>query len=47
MNFRSLPSKKNLYGRRLILRLDLNVPLSEGKIIDDFKIDYFFEKKLN
>jgi 3-phosphoglycerate kinase len=29
---------ENLSGKRIILRLDLNVPMSNGKILDDFRI---------
>lgn len=29
---------ENLSGKRVILRLDLNVPMSNGKILDDFRI---------
>ena len=29
---------ENLSGKRVILRLDLNVPMKDGKILDDFRI---------
>jgi len=29
---------ESLSGKRVLLRLDLNVPMSEGKILDDFRI---------
>lgn len=29
---------ENLSGKKVLLRLDLNVPMSEGKILDDFRI---------
>lgn len=38
IKIRSLPSKQQLRGQRLLLRLDLNVPLKGSKITDDFKI---------
>ena len=38
MKIRSVPSLKLLKAKRILLRLDLNVPISGSKIIDDFKI---------
>lgn len=35
---RSIPSLRNLKGKRILLRLDLNVPVSGSKITDDFKV---------
>ena len=29
---------ESLSGKRVLLRLDLNVPIKDGKIIDDFRI---------
>ena len=36
---KSIEEDKNLNGRRILLRLDLNVPLDNGKIIDATRID--------
>lgn len=38
MKMRSMPSLRHLKGKRILLRLDLNVPVSGSKITDDFKI---------
>lgn len=38
MKLRVLPSSRQLGGRRLLVRLDLNVPVNKGRITDDFKI---------
>lgn len=38
MKIRSVPSLKLLKDKHILLRLDLNVPVSGSKIIDDFKI---------
>lgn len=38
MKIKSLRESQNLYGKRIFLRADLNVPLHEGRIVDDFKI---------
>jgi len=38
MKIRSIPSAKSLKGKRVLLRLDLNVPVVGSKITDDFKI---------
>ena len=36
---RSIKNEKNLHGKKILLRLDLNVPLDKGKIIDTTRID--------
>ena len=36
---KSIKEEKNLNGKRILLRLDLNVPLDNGKIIDTTRID--------
>ena len=36
---KSIEEEKNLNGKRILLRLDLNVPLDNGKIIDTSRID--------
>ena len=36
---KSIEEEKNLNGRRILLRLDLNVPLDNGKILDATRID--------
>ena len=36
---KSIKGEKNLDGKRILLRLDLNVPLENGKIIDATRID--------
>ena len=36
---KSIEEDKNLNGRRILLRLDLNVPLDNGKILDATRID--------
>ncbi|MDC1002696.1 phosphoglycerate kinase [Candidatus Pelagibacter sp.] len=36
---KSIKEEKNLNGKRVLLRLDLNVPLENGKIIDATRID--------
>ncbi len=36
---RSIINEKNLNGKKILLRLDLNVPLENGKIIDTTRID--------
>ncbi len=35
---RYLKDLKNIQGKRVILRVDFNVPLRSGKVLDDFKI---------
>ena len=36
---KSIEEEKNLNGKRILLRLDLNVPLDNGKVIDATRID--------
>ena len=36
---KSIKEEKNLNGKRILLRLDLNVPLDNGKILDATRID--------
>ena len=36
---RSIKNEKNLHGKKILLRLDLNVPLNRGKITDTTRID--------
>ena len=36
---KSIKGEKNLDGKRILLRLDLNVPLDNGKVIDTTRID--------
>ena len=36
---KSIIKEKNLNGKKILLRLDLNVPLDNGKIIDATRID--------
>ena len=36
---RSIRNKKNLCYKKILLRLDLNVPLNKGHIIDTTRID--------
>ncbi len=38
MKLKSIAEVKNLRGKKVLLRLDCNVPLRGGKIADDFKI---------
>jgi 3-phosphoglycerate kinase len=38
MKIASLDKARDLSGRRVFLRVDFNVPLSDGRIIDDYKI---------
>lgn len=38
MRIRSLRQVKNLSGRRVFLRVDFNVPVVKGKIMEDYKI---------
>ena len=36
---RSIINEKNLNNKKILLRLDLNVPLDKGKITDTTRID--------
>ena len=36
---KSIKNEKNLHSKKILLRLDLNVPLNKGKIIDTTRID--------
>ena len=38
-NIPSLKDWRNLKGKRVLLRLDLNVPIKDGKVTDPFRID--------
>src|SRR3989338_2298217 len=38
MTFPCLSREKIISGTRVLLRLDLNVPIKEGKVTDDFRI---------
>lgn len=38
MKITLLPKDEKLRGKRLLIRLDLNVPLKKGRIVDDYKI---------
>lgn len=38
MNFKTIDEAGDLKGKRVVLRLDLNVPIVEGKIENDFRI---------
>ena len=38
MKIKSIRQVKNLAGKRVLLRADLNVPIKGGKIKDDYKI---------
>lgn len=38
MKIKSIRDAKNLSGKRVLLRVDLNVPLKNGKIVDDYKL---------
>ncbi len=37
-NLPNITKIKNLRGKRVLLRLDLNVPLANGEVVDDFRI---------
>ncbi len=52
MKIKSIKKKKGLKNKKVLLRLDLNVPIKNGKILDDFKlkasletINYLLNKK--
>ncbi|MBI3627486.1 MAG: phosphoglycerate kinase [Candidatus Sungbacteria bacterium] len=38
MKIRTIETVRNFEGKRVILRVDMNVPLVRGKILDDFRI---------
>ncbi|HEY4496269.1 MAG TPA: phosphoglycerate kinase [Candidatus Paceibacterota bacterium] len=38
MNLPLLENQKNLAGKKVLLRLDLNVPIKDDKVVDDFRI---------
>jgi len=38
MNLPLLENQKNLVGKKTLLRLDLNVPIKDDKVVDDFRI---------
>ena len=38
MNFKTIKDVENLRGKKVLLRLDLNVPVVEGSLRDDFRI---------
>ena len=38
MSLKNIIEEKNLFGKKVILRLDLNVPIQEGIISDNFRI---------
>lgn len=38
MKIKSIQEEKNISGRRVILRVDLNVPIKDFKVSDDYKI---------
>ena len=43
MKVKSIKNIKNLAGKRVLLRCDFNVPIKNGKILDDYKIIKGFE----
>jgi len=38
---RSILSERNLYNKKILLRLDLNVPIENGKIKDSTRMTKF------
>lgn len=38
MKLPNITKAKNLKGKRILLRLDLNVPIAKGEVVDDFRI---------
>ncbi|MDO8493026.1 MAG: phosphoglycerate kinase [bacterium] len=38
MNFKTISDLKDLRGKKVLLRLDLNVPIKDGVVLDDFRI---------
>jgi phosphoglycerate kinase len=38
MEIKSIKQEKNLTGKKVFLRVDFNVPIKKGRIIDDYKI---------
>ncbi|MCX6796217.1 MAG: phosphoglycerate kinase [Candidatus Falkowbacteria bacterium] len=43
MTVKSIKNVNNLYGKRVLLRTDLNIPLKKGKIQDTYKIEQQLE----
>jgi len=39
MAIKTIKNAKNLYGKKVLLRTDLNVPIKKGKIQDNYKIE--------
>lgn len=38
MRLRTIKSVKNLHGKKVVLRIDANVPLHDGEVVDDFRL---------
>ena len=38
MNYKKLEDLKEIRGKRILLRLDFNVPIEKGVILEDFRI---------
>ncbi len=38
MNYKTLNDIQDVKGKRVLMRLDLNVPIQQGKVVDDFRI---------